>query len=130
MLFAYLKKLVEGGEGKFHVIRIGAEGEEALNVKRDMYLSDDWADATEGEYHEQFNAPQMLTQYIKKLGKDEAGNEVVEGTLSVSAMDRETLNRELDRHYNEGWTDCGVDEYNALQEVHGKVEDKTDGSAV
>lgn len=51
MLYAYMKQLIQNGDGKFHFIRIGAEGEEALNVKRDVYLSDDWQDATEEEYN-------------------------------------------------------------------------------
>ena len=55
MQYAYMKQLIVNGGGKFHVIRIGAGNEEALNVKRDMYLADDWHDATEAEYNE-YNA--------------------------------------------------------------------------
>lgn len=54
MLYEYMKQLVENGEGLFTVCRIGAETEEALNVKRDMYLADDWQVATKDEYDQQF----------------------------------------------------------------------------
>jgi glucan-binding YG repeat protein len=56
MVEAYLKQLIQNGEGKFHVIRIAAEGQEALNVKRDVYLADDWQDATKEEYDAQMNS--------------------------------------------------------------------------
>jgi hypothetical protein len=53
MVEAYLKQLIQNGSGKFTVTRISAEGEEALNVKRDVYLADDWQDATKEEYDAQ-----------------------------------------------------------------------------
>lgn len=56
MLYAYVKQLIVNGEGKEHIVRIGADGEEALNVKRDFYLADDWHDATEAEYEAQMNS--------------------------------------------------------------------------
>lgn len=56
MLYAFMKQLIVDGGGKFTVCRIGAESEEALNVKRDMYLADDWQEATEDEYKSQFEA--------------------------------------------------------------------------
>ncbi len=56
MLYEYMKQLVVNGDGKFHVIRIGAEGQEALDVKRDIYLSDDWQVATQEEYDAQMNS--------------------------------------------------------------------------
>lgn len=54
MLYAYVKQLIVEGEGKFNVIRIGAETEEALAVKRDHMLAADYQDATEDEYTAQF----------------------------------------------------------------------------
>jgi|CXWL01.1.fsa_nt_gi hypothetical protein len=53
-MYAYMKQLVVDGGGKFSVCKLQAETEEALNVKRDVYLADDWQDATEAEYHQQF----------------------------------------------------------------------------
>ena len=49
-MFGYLKQLKVDGSGEFIVIRIGAESEEALKVKRDFYLADDWSDASQEEY--------------------------------------------------------------------------------
>lgn len=53
---AYLKQLIVNGEGKFTVCRIAAETEEALKVKRDIYLADDWQDSSKEEYEAQFGA--------------------------------------------------------------------------
>lgn len=59
-MFGYMKQLIVNGGGKFHVIRIGADTPEALEVKRGIYLADDWQEATEAEYNEQMavSAPQ------------------------------------------------------------------------
>lgn len=54
MLTAFVKQLVQDGKGKFTVARIQAETQEALAQKRDIYLADDWQDATEEEYRAQF----------------------------------------------------------------------------
>lgn len=56
MLYAYMKMLIENGEGEFNVVRIGADTEEALAVKRDHMLAADFQDATEEEYTAQFAA--------------------------------------------------------------------------
>lgn len=53
MVEAYLKQLIQNGNGKFHVTRVTAETQEALDVKRDVYLADDWQDATKEEYDAQ-----------------------------------------------------------------------------
>lgn len=49
MIYAYLKQNKTDGSG-FTYFRAGAETQEALDVKRSIYLSDDWQDTTEAEY--------------------------------------------------------------------------------
>lgn len=56
MFEAYFKQLIVNGDGKFSVVRVAAETEEALGVKRDIYLADDFQDATKEEYEAQFAA--------------------------------------------------------------------------
>lgn len=80
MMYEYLKQLVQDGEGKFTVCKIGAETEEALGVKRDMYLTDDWQAATEEEYTAQFAARKNVEgAEDKALGEKAAAVEVKEG---------------------------------------------------
>lgn len=54
MFYAYFKKLILGSEDKYHVIRTGGETEEESNIKRDIYLSDKWLEATKEEYDATF----------------------------------------------------------------------------
>lgn len=76
MMYEYLKQLVQDGEGKFTVCRIAAETEEALGVKRDMYLADDWQTATEEEYTAQFAARENVEgAEDKALGEKAAADE-------------------------------------------------------
>ena len=56
MYEAFLKQLVKDGNGAFTVVRIAAETEEALGAKRDIYLADDFQDASAEEYSAQFAA--------------------------------------------------------------------------
>jgi len=49
MIYAYLKQNKTDGSG-FTYFRAGAETQEALDIKRSIYLSDDWQDTTEAEY--------------------------------------------------------------------------------
>lgn len=54
MFEAYMKQLIVDGNGKFTVIRIAAETQEGLDLKRGIYQGDDWQEATEAEYRAQF----------------------------------------------------------------------------
>jgi hypothetical protein len=56
MIYKFLKKLVEGGDGEYEFFRIGAIGEEALALKRDFYLAACFEDATEDEWKSQFKS--------------------------------------------------------------------------
>lgn len=72
MLYAFLKQLIVNGEGAFHVIRIGAETEEALNAKRDMYLADDWQDATVEDY----DAQASEVEVVEEVASEEVSQEL------------------------------------------------------
>lgn len=77
MFDAYLKQLLVDGGGQFTVCKVSAETEEALKVKRDLYLADDWQDATEEEYRAQFanrTAP-VESEADKALGEDQQASE-------------------------------------------------------
>lgn len=97
MVEAYLKQLVQDGGGKFTVCRISAETEEALNVKRDIYLGDDWQDATKEEYTAQFaertapveGAEDKALGEDKAEGEGEAGEEAGEGEAQAEGSAEE-----------------------------------------
>uniref|UniRef100_A0A6H1ZGT1 Uncharacterized protein n=1 Tax=viral metagenome TaxID=1070528 RepID=A0A6H1ZGT1_9ZZZZ len=78
MVNAYMKQLIVNGEGKFHVVRIGAEGEEALAVKRDIYLGDDWQDATVEEYDAQMASVEVPVEEVAEEAVAEEEAPVVE----------------------------------------------------
>lgn len=54
MFEAYMKQLIPNGNGAFSVTRIAAETQEGLDLKRGIYQSDDWQEATEEDYRNQF----------------------------------------------------------------------------
>lgn len=54
MVEAYLKQPVQGEEGKFSVIRIEADNEEALKTSREAFLAHGMQDSSVEEYREQF----------------------------------------------------------------------------
>jgi len=56
MPIAYVKKLIKDGEGKFNVVRLEAETEEGINLKRDEYLANDYQDCPEEDYTAQIKA--------------------------------------------------------------------------
>lgn len=81
MCEAYMKQLVANGGGKFSVVRLSAETEEALNVKRDIYLGDDFQDATKEDYDAQFTgrtAPVAAGSEDAALGTEEKKEEGAE----------------------------------------------------
>ena len=88
MLYEYMKQLVVNGDGKFHVIRIGAEGQEALDVKRDVYLSDDWQVATQEEYDAQVNSvaqPEVAQEVAPEATAAEEAPKAPEASASEEA---------------------------------------------
>lgn len=82
MLYAYVKQLIVEGEGKFNIVRIGAETEEALAVKRDHMLACDFQDATEEEYTAQFAArtAPVESEADKDLGNEKSSGEETANT--------------------------------------------------
>mgnify|MGYP006921300596 CR=1 FL=1 len=74
MFEAFMKQLQDDGSGQFSVVRIAAETEEGLKVKRDIYLGDSFQDATEAEYRSQFAArtAPIESEADKALGEEKA----------------------------------------------------------
>jgi hypothetical protein len=91
MFDAYLKQLVVDGGGAFTVCRISAETEEALKVKRDVYLADDWQDATEEEYRAQFAArtAPVEGEDDKALGEKAPEVQAEEGAADQAEAEKE-----------------------------------------
>lgn len=53
MEYAYVKQLIVNGDGKYHVVKLGADSAQALSIKKDIYMADAWEEATEAEYQAQ-----------------------------------------------------------------------------
>lgn len=98
MYEAFMKTLIKNGGGAWHVIRIEAETEEGINLKRDMYLAKAWGDATAEEYDAQEEAVRNRASEVAAqdadesqpdVEKEEAPAEDSEGENSTDAADGE-----------------------------------------
>jgi hypothetical protein len=65
MPIAYVKKLIVNGEGKFNVVKLEAETEEGINLKRDEYLANDYQDCPEEDYTAQIEAVEPTVEPVE-----------------------------------------------------------------
>lgn len=82
MFEAFMKTLIKDGEGAMHVIRIDAETDGALTLKKDLYMSRGWAEGSKEEYEGQ------LAEIESRI------KETVEGEESVKEAVEEVLDEE------------------------------------
>lgn len=77
---AYMKKLREGTEGEWEVIKID-------DADRDVYLAKSWGDATEGEYNAQVEAAEAPEEVDSPDDSESPEEEAPEGSADDEAAE-------------------------------------------
>lgn len=95
MYEAYMKTLIKDGGGKWHVIRIAAETEEGLNLKRDIYLAKAWGDSSKEEYDAQLEEVRTRAEEAAAQDADESQEDVEKEELPEEGDGEEAADSEV-----------------------------------
>lgn len=97
MFTEYMKTLIQNGGGKFNVIKIEAQTEEGIQLKRDEYMSNDYQVATQEEYDAQVKEAadrEEAAKDDKGTGQQEETNINKSGELTEAQKEEQEAKRE------------------------------------